>query len=65
MATTESDASFAAAYSAAVEVGTSSLVNPSPSEARSRWGTPRSSQMTVNGSGKAKVATRSILPSGP
>ena len=64
-ATTASDASLASAYCSGVEVGTSSPVRPRPSAARSGSGTPSSSQMTVNGSGNAKRATRSTRLSAP
>ena len=45
--------------------GRESVVRAFPSAARSAWGTPRSSQMTVNGNGNANDATRSTGPSGP
>ena len=45
------------------EAGASSVVNQAPSSARSGSGTPSSSLITVNGSGKAKPATRSTTVS--
>ena len=45
------------------EAGASRVVNQAPSSARSGSGTPSSSLITVNGSGKAKPATRSTTVS--
>ena len=45
------------------EAGASRVVNQVPSSARSGSGMPSSSLITVNGSGKAKPATRSTTVS--
>jgi hypothetical protein len=58
-----SDAAAASADGSGADDGASSVVNQRPRWSRSGSGTPSSSLITVNGSGKAKPLTRSTTVS--
>jgi hypothetical protein len=57
------EAATAPAGGSGADDGASSVVNQVPSWSRSASGTPSSSLITVNGSGKAKPLTRSTTVS--
>src|SRR5690348_12593229 len=61
--TMSAEAATASAGGSGADEGASSVVNQLPSWSRSGPGTPSSSLITVNGSGKAKPATRSTTVS--